>query len=197
MRIKGDRTGTQQDRPYSTRPYQGILSGLEYIPDPEVATFPALRFIPQGLIIHCSGETDKRQRIKRVSYHIEWDSERNVFVQCVPVNVRATHLRLNQGNTWLGICFPGPVHREYDEHIYQEWVRVINVLDSVFYLKYWCRHSDLESTCRDPGMGFNERFIQVLIDKGIRHGFPLSSLGGPRWISRFEKHNYLKIPQGE
>ena len=125
------------------------------------------RHPPTGMVIHSGerGEGLAEASLKMdISYHFAWSSTHKCFVQLVSCQNRAWHAG-SQGNHWLGIALTGPWHqRERSDAELKDFRLLVKQIQEAFNwtIKYWCRHSDIDIHKRDPGPGFNGKWLDGL-----------------------------------
>jgi len=136
---------------------------------PTISTSPASSRCsapsPMGVVIH-SGDTAPNVAeyitTHRYSYHVASSAEHNQLVQTVPLTHRAQHAG-REGNDWWGLALSGPDEQDpRSEHERLEVQRVMAIwLIAHPGLLWWCRHSDIKATKRDPGPGFLPSWVEV------------------------------------
>lgn len=143
------------------------LPGLIIVPDDQylAGQLPLLAVPAAGIVIH-SGDTAANVAEfiskNRYSYHAAWHSKLNQIVQMVPLTHRAQHAG-SAGNHWLSIALSGPDEQDpRSEYEKSEFQRVLKIfVTACTSLEFWCRHSDIKSTKRDPGPGFTGDWMAV------------------------------------
>ncbi len=101
---------------------------------------------------------------KYASYHVAWSENLQEFVQCVPFNRRAYHVKGSLGvfegrkhvnGFSIGIALPGPYDQEFPDYVKEKFIRAVSdILIEVPTLKIVVRHKDIQKNKKDPGMGF-------------------------------------------
>ncbi len=142
----------------------GLLHPYPYLPDDDLGTFPPLDMDKvEGLMWHSGsvgralGEyTTDEPDGRCVAYHFPWFDKTlpGSLAQSVPLDVRAYHA--GRGNCWWGAGLPGPASQlQRPEMERRQAQGLVLTLQQAFpRFKYWCRHSDIDKSRHDPGVGF-------------------------------------------
>jgi N-acetyl-anhydromuramyl-L-alanine amidase AmpD len=155
------------------------LPGVVRLPDDEylAGRLRRLDAPPRGIVIHSAArgagpaeyladEGDGRD----LSCHLAWSARHGGIVQMVPLDRRAQHAG-RAGNDWLGVELPGPWDQIPRPDAQREELRRVLLIAVVVlpWLAYWCRHSEIDQTRRDPGPGFHNGWLDGL---GLVWGVP-------------------------
>jgi len=146
--------------------FPSLLPGYLYRPDGDHSR---QRRLPQGVVLHCgSYQPDLADASlgMDISYNFAWDVPDDKgpgqYTQLVPMDRRAWHAS-SAGNHWLGIAMSGPETQDpRDPWELQCLARLLRDIHSATggYVKYWCRHSDICATKRDPGPGLKSDWVR-------------------------------------
>jgi N-acetyl-anhydromuramyl-L-alanine amidase AmpD len=113
-------------------------------------------------------------RNRKVSAHFSFSRSFNGFVQQVGIDNKAWHVGYPWNDISIGVEFPGPwdknprSKREL-EQFSDLLADLCGVNEYGLRLRYWTKHSDIDSHKKDPGPGFDDRFVNLLEVCGMTH----------------------------
>jgi hypothetical protein len=146
-----------------------LLHPYLWLPDDDLARFPFLDEVPEGLVWHSGavgqavGEFITNDEGQCLAYHFPWFARiaQGCLVQSVQLNRRAYHG--GRGNCWWGAAMPGPYDLDPRPDIQKVQAQgLVMALRQAFgpdHPRYWCRHSDYDAIKKDPGPGFKAEWM--------------------------------------
>ena len=152
------------------------LTQYKTLVSPWNGAVPRFRAPPSAVVIHSGSYSPNVAEYlhgtiggdcRKVSAHFAWHGGDGCFVQMVPLTREAWHAgrckiagqRANGCS--IGIELSGPYTQcPRDEgELWQLKELTVALCDAIPTLTQWVRHSDIKATKRDPGPGFDEKWL--------------------------------------